>query len=148
MSRHGPVRIRRGGGGFYQSFVVASGRLMLAIGVLGFLLFQSLTTDYPYVWFLIALVAFVTILAGAHWLKLGWRIEDLELRPAGWLRIRYPLGQREFSADALEWVKVYPNRVSFGHAGREFEIRGIESELDALVHRLGELGVNCSDRRD
>ena len=148
MSRHGPVRIRRGGGGVDQSFVVASGRLILAIAVLGFLLFQSLTTDYPYVWFLIALVAFVTILAGAHWWKLGLRIEKLELLTTGLLRIGYPLGQREFSADALEWVKVYPDRVSFGHDGRAFEIRGIESGLDALVRRLGEMGVNCSDRRD
>jgi hypothetical protein len=148
MSQRGPVRIRRGDGGLYQSFVVASGRLILAVVVLAFLLFQALTSDYPYIGFLVALVVFVTILASTHWWKLGQRIETLELRPGGLLRVGYPLGQREFSSDDLEWVKVYPGRVSFGHDGREYEIRGIDTGLDALVDRLGELDVECSDRRD
>lgn len=148
MSAHGTIRLRRDEGGIYQGFIVASGRLVLASVVLVFLIHQALTTDYSYVWFLIALVASVMVFSGVHWLKLGRRVQEIELRPGGMLRIRYPLGQREFSSDALGWVKVYRGRVVIGQDGDEYELRGVDASLDPLVRRLAELGVEISDRRD
>ena len=148
LSKSGSVRLHRGDGGFYQGFVVAVGRFGLALVVLVFLIFQAFTGEYPYVGFLIALVGSVAIIAGVQLYRIGRRIERLELRPKGLLRISYPLGQREFSTDDVEWFKVYAGRVSFRHIEREYEMRGIESGLDALVARLDELGVTVSDRRD
>jgi hypothetical protein len=148
VSTRGSVHLHRGDGGFYQGFVVATGRFGLALVVLIFLIVQAFTGEYPQVGFLIALVGSVAIISGVHLYRIGRRVERLELRPTGLLRISYPLGQREFRTDDVEWVKIYPRHVRFAHAGSEYEIRGVESGLDALVGRLNELGVTVSDRRD
>lgn len=148
----GPIILRRREGGFYQGFAVASGRLVIGIAVLLFLLWQLLVADYPYTWFLLLVALFFVASSALYWWRQGRRIQQLELRPGGLLRIGYPMGQREFRHDALGWVKVYADRVSFMHAEVEHELRGLDTKLntrlDQLVSRLEGLGVAVSDRRD